>query len=420
MSGYTIIGAGQGGLHLALGLLQRGADVTLISDKTPEQYLGMNALASHTLQRTSIDYEADAGASLEGEIVDVPAEGIDFAMTMDGREPVLTFQGDFVGRSGGAIDSRLKNARLLERVIARGGNVEYRNAGLGDLEDHAGAGRTVFVAAGKGELGRIFALDEDRTVYDEPQRKLTLVLMRGMRPSRPDQAGRVTFMLNPAMGEAFWSPNVHMTNEPIYGALIEARLGGPLDLPGDLETPEDVERFVKEAIALIAPWETETFADARIADPKGWLRGAVRPLVRRPVAVLPSGRAVYGVGDVLMVHDPAAGLGGNCVVYGVKDLLDGIDELDGAPLTPDWYAQRFDAFWERDGQYFTRFANLLLEPPSEAMQMLLGASMQSRAVADALIANWARPRGFFPMVEDVEAAQRFVAEHTEAEAPAVA
>ena len=49
----AIVGAGQGGLHLALGLLEQGRSVTLVSDRTPEGFLAMNPMSCSRAARST-------------------------------------------------------------------------------------------------------------------------------------------------------------------------------------------------------------------------------------------------------------------------------------------------------------------------------------------------------------------------------
>lgn len=57
MSQITIIGAGQSGLQLGLGLLQNGYDVTIISDRTPEEIYNGRIASSQCMFDTPLSYE---------------------------------------------------------------------------------------------------------------------------------------------------------------------------------------------------------------------------------------------------------------------------------------------------------------------------------------------------------------------------
>ncbi len=409
----TVVGAGQGGLHLAIGLQKQGFDVTLLSDKTPAEMLAGPAGASHGLHRRSMLFEEEAGVDCYQHIVRHHTSGIEMRVSLDGKDVVSHFT-SLYAEPMRAIDTRFKFALLTELFERRGGNVRYGNATIADLEELADQG-PVFVATGKGELGAAFQTDESRSMWDTPQRHLMLLLIEGLRFDDPQKFSMIEFTASPGRGEMFYSPNLHMTNRAISTVLFEAIPGSDVDLMMDVKTPEDAIRVTKELIAKFCSWENDTFADVRIADPKAFLRGAVRPQVRRPVATLPSGKPVFGIGDVVIVNDPVAGQGGNCTAYAVWDLLNGIADLEGRPITAEWFQDRFDTFWEERGQYFTGLTNMLLAP-TDAAGMVLGAAGTSPAVASRVVDAFREPWNFLPHVASVETAQALLAEAAQEEA----
>lgn len=52
-------------------------------------------------------------------------------------------------------------------------------------------------------------------------------------------------------------------------------------------------------------------AKAQMIDDLAWSPGALSCVVRHPVAPLPSGRAVFGLGDAVTVFDPVSAQGAN-------------------------------------------------------------------------------------------------------------
>ncbi|MBS1878297.1 MAG: hypothetical protein JST31_02170 [Actinobacteria bacterium] len=404
----TVVGAGQGGLHLAHGLLGQGWEVTLISDKTPAEYLQMRALSSHTLQERSVELERRAGIDVYDDLYDNRSLGVDFSTTEDGSSVALRFQGDWEAPAT-AIDTRMKYALLIEAFERRGGKVLYQTASVEDLEELTERGESVFLATGKGGLGKGFTLDEERTVYDRPQRDLMLLLLKGLQPPRPEQQQRITFCFNPEAGEIFWAPNLHKSGEPVHVLLVEARPEGPMDRLGEVSDGASALAMTKELMGEFAAWELDSVRNISLADEDSWLRGAFTPLVRRPVARLDSGRPVFGLGDVLIVVDPCAGQGGNCTAWGVDHLLRGLEQLDGVP-DAEWYEQQFDAFWDEEGRYFVEFSNMLIEPPNEVAQAIFGAAQESRPVGDRLTSTFAHPKVLMNYLNAPDGAERFVRE----------
>ena len=411
--GATIVGAGQGGMHLAFGLRRMGWDVTLVSDRTAEQMLASQAMASHGLHSRSVRFEEEAGIDVYDGMVAHPQTGIGFKLSPNGRDVAVDFRSWFTERMR-AVDSRYKTALLLERFERDGGRIRYESATLDDVEAYAEES-LVFMATGKAELGRLFDLDEERTTVDKPQRRILLVMLDGMDFDGPDDVrySSVNFSVVPGLGELFFAPNIHFTNRPVHITLAEAIPGSEVDRIDEIKNAGDALRIFKELVDVMCPWHAKAFAPSTLTDPRGWLAGAVRPLVRRPVATLPSGKTIFGAGDVVILNDPIAGQGGNCTAYQVWDLLHGITELEDRPVTPDWYEDRFGAFWESRGQYFTGLTNVLLNPPSEALQLVFDTVGAQQAVADRLVDAFREPWNFIPHLATVESARAMIEEASE-------
>src|SRR6266851_4040539 len=61
MSNVTIVGAGQSGLQLGIGLVQDGHDVTLISNRTGEDFRDGRVMSSQFMFASSLDTERALG-----------------------------------------------------------------------------------------------------------------------------------------------------------------------------------------------------------------------------------------------------------------------------------------------------------------------------------------------------------------------
>lgn len=407
MGDVAIVGAGQGGLHLALGLLGQGHSVTLVSDKTPEQFLELSPMSSHTLQGRSLDAEREAGANLSDELDFQPTRALNFAVSPDGENVALSFLAAW-DKDAAALDTRLKCCELLRRFERAGGDLRIATASMDDVEELAESHDAVFMATGKGELRSLFALDEERTVYDRPQRELMLLLVDGMRPGA-EREEFVNFNIRPGLGEIFFSPNFHMAGRQVCTLLMEAVPGSPMALFKGVSSGEEALAAAQRVIAEFIPWETETMAEIQLADPRAWLAGAVTPQVRKPTGQLPGGRSVYAIGDITIVHDPAAGLGGNCTVAQVDGLLKALAERGDLAIDADWYEAQFEDFWEQEGRWFQRLANLVIEPLPDHVGAIFAAAAESPAVGAALANRWAYPAQLWPALGSMEGAQEFIA-----------
>ncbi|KAG1440665.1 hypothetical protein G6F57_018952 [Rhizopus arrhizus] len=97
--------------------------------------------------------------------------------------------------SAQAVDQRIKMPAWMERFEARGGRLLIQAGGVGELELLAASHDLVLLAAGKGDVVKLFERDAQRSQFDRPQRALALTYVAGMRPA-PDYS-RVAFNLIP-------------------------------------------------------------------------------------------------------------------------------------------------------------------------------------------------------------------------------
>jgi 2-polyprenyl-6-methoxyphenol hydroxylase-like FAD-dependent oxidoreductase len=408
----AVVGAGQAGLQLAFGLLERGYELTVLSDRTAEEILNGRVMANHVMFDTARSYERELGLDFWAGRDDLPyTRGLHFefcpepsviALAMAGRlpatEPAL------------AVDTRLKYARWFAELERRGGTLVHRSATLEDVDDLTATHDLVFVAAGKGEISALFERDDDKSTYDAPQRKLALVVVRGAKPSNELVPDPVRFVFTATDGEFFWSPFFHKSEQPMLSTLFEPRPGTPLDRFDAAGNAEEMLVLQREIVAEYAPWAAETFADAEVADPLAWAKGALTPVVRKPVGTLPSGRKVMALGDTAILNDPIAGQGANCASKMAHFVTARILERGASPLDAAWMEETFEAFWESDGRFITGLSNMLLEPPTPPALELLGAASQSPPVGDDFIRGFDNPQQFWPWIEDLELTRRHIAE----------
>src|SRR5258708_26359881 len=61
MAKVTVVGAGQSGLQLGIGLVQDGHDVTLISNRTGEDFRNGRVMSSQFMVASSLDTERALG-----------------------------------------------------------------------------------------------------------------------------------------------------------------------------------------------------------------------------------------------------------------------------------------------------------------------------------------------------------------------
>lgn len=97
---------------------------------------------------------------------------------------------------------------MRTRTRARG-NLVIQDAGPRDIDGYGKRYDLVLVAAGKGEINRMFERDAEKSPYDRPMRALALTYVKNMVPRKPFEA--VSFNLVPRVGEYFVFPALAST-----------------------------------------------------------------------------------------------------------------------------------------------------------------------------------------------------------------
>ncbi|WP_336658805.1 styrene monooxygenase/indole monooxygenase family protein [Leucobacter sp. USHLN153] len=411
----TIVGAGQSGLQLGLGLLLHGYQVRLISDRTPEQIRAGRVASSQCMFSKSLEYERAVGINLWPDAP--PVEGIGFTVPHPEQPGEQLFS--WAGRLDApayAIDQRIKFPALIELFVQRGGEVVYEEADIAALERYSDDSELVIVAAGKGEIARAFVRDDARSTYAEPQRALALTYVNDLEPS-PDFS-RVAFNLIPGVGEFFVFPAETITG-PCHIFVFEGVPGGPLDRWQGL-TPEEHFDASIDFLQTYLPWEAERAENASLTDDLGVLQGRFAPTVRQPVMQLPSGRTVLGMADVVVLNDPITGQGSNNASKCAQAYLDAILDHENLPYDRAFQQNTFERFWARI-KPTVDWTNALLMPPPPHVLQLLGAAAQYPEIAHRFANGFVDPVDYGDYFLNPEGSERYLAEvASRAEAPRAA
>ena len=182
MRHVTIVGGGQAGLVLAVGLLDAGFKVRLAQNRTADDIANGKVLSSQCVFATARAEERRLGLDLWDEAA--PAiTGVRVALAAPDGSGNKAF--GFVGKLDApaqAVDQRLKFSRFMDVVARRGGAIEIAEVGVPELERYAADSDLVVVAAGKGPVSQLFERDAARSPYDQPMRALSLVFANGVKP----------------------------------------------------------------------------------------------------------------------------------------------------------------------------------------------------------------------------------------------
>jgi hypothetical protein len=280
----------------------------------------------------------------------------------------------------------------MKDFAKRGGNLVIKDAGPQDVDGYSKGRDLVIVAAGKGEINRLFERDAEKSPYDQPMRALALTYVKKMLPHKPFTA--VSFNLVPGVGEYFVFPALTTTG-PCEIMVFEGVPGGPMDCWNDVKTPEEHLAKSKWVLDTLMPLEGERCRNVELTDNNGILVGRFPPIVRKPICKLPSGGHALGMGDVVATNDPITGQGSNTASKAASIYLQRILERGNKPFDPPWMQQTFDIFWDY-AQWVVRWTNSLLIPPAPQILQLMGAASQIPPLAAKIANGFNNPPDYSP------------------------
>ena len=404
MRKFTIVGGGQSGLMLAIGLLKAGHQVRVVQNRTGEEIARGKVLSSQCMFDRAVQHERELGLDFWSGVCP-PVEGIGFAVpNPDGSGTKVIDWAARLDRNAYAVDQRVKMPVWLKEFERLGGRLVIRDAGMADLEMYAREDDLVIVASGKGEIGQMFERDPQKSAYDKPMRALALTYVTGMAP-RPEHSA-VNFNLIPGVGEYFVFPALTTTG-PCEIMVFEGIPGGPMDCWGDVTTPEAHLAKSLEILKTFLPWEYERSKDCRLTDDNGILAGRFAPTIRHPVATLPSGRKVLGLGDAVCLNDPITGQGSNNAAKAAAVYLERIVAHGDRPFDEAFMQGTFEAFWDY-AQWVVGWTNMLLMPPPPFVLNIMGTACAEPRLAHRMANGFDDPRDFFPWFADPAAAEAYL------------
>jgi hypothetical protein len=405
MRSIAIVGGGQSGLELALGLLgQGGYDVTVVTDRTAQDVHDGRIMSSQFQFDDALETERRLGIAFwEDECP--KTEAIAFNLAGPDGQVALSWAAK-LDEPGMSVDQRVKFPRWMDEVERRGGNLEIRAVGVAELDELASTHDLVVVASGKGEIGKLFERDAERSELDRPMRALALAYVTGMKPR--DDFTAVTFSLVPGIGELFWFPGLTTTGACDM-LVFEGIPGGPMDCFGDVKTPAEHLDKCRWIIESFMPWEADRIGSIELTHDNGILAGRFPPTVRKPTAKLPSGATVFGMADVVVLNDPITGQGSNSASKCADLYLDAITQRGGEPFDDAWMQDTFEQYWEY-ARWVSRWTNLLLQPPEPHVVQLLGAAGQLPPLASKIANGFNNPPNYFPWWDDADEASRLIEE----------
>jgi hypothetical protein len=410
-----IVGAGQSGLQLALGLQSHGYDVTVMSARTPEEIRTGRVMSTQAMFHPALERERELGLNFWEEEAPAYDRHIYTFRGPDGNV-VLDYSGQFRDYAQ-SVDQRLKMSGWLEEFENRGGRVVIHGVTVSDLDRLAPRYDLAIVAAGKGELVSMFGRDPARSAYDEPQRSLAVAYVHGMetRAEYPDITA-VSMNFVAGLGEIYVLPALTVSGLCDI-VLVEGFPGTEFDCFSGVRSGEEQLRRILALMEKFTPWDYQRAGGAKLTDWGGYLNGRFAPVVRHPVGRLPGGGIALGMADVVVANDPVSSQGSNNAAHCAAIYQQAILDHGDRPFGADFMRQTFAAFWDF-AQYSTMFTNALLQPlPRYAIELLV-AGTAHQEIRDRFTEGFASPKDLFGWFMDPGQAAAYLAELTGAGRPA--
>jgi Styrene monooxygenase A putative substrate binding domain len=394
----TIVGGGQAGIMLAIGLRKAGHFVCLVQDRSAAAVARGRVTSSQCLFATALAEERRLGLDLwSAQCPRIDGVRLDSAAPGSAGMPF-----SFIGRlrsPAQSVDQRLKFSRWLDVFEALGGALEIQHADIDSLERWARNSDLVVVATGKGPLSGLFLRDEGRSPFARPMRSLSMIYLQGA--DAPNGPSCISSTALPKAGGVMRFPALAGCG-PCEILVFEAAIGGPLDIcHGDMAADEQW-AAMRAALADAMPLEAERLARARPTDEQAVLAGRITPTVRHAVGHLPSGRTVLGIGDAVVLNDPLVGQGANNAAKMARVVLDAILHRDRQPFDGPWLANVADALWRRV-RAATVWTNMSLLPPQPHVVALLKRATTDQATADRFAQGFDEPETILPLLLGQEA-----------------
>lgn len=405
MRRIAIIGAGQAGLYLAIGLLDAGYAVTLFSDRTPEAILNGKPMGLPILFSNSLELERNLKLNFWDD--EFPSCDKFRSQVCDPEgNPALVISSP-IEKPWQAVDQRLKFSTWMHEFVNRGGELIIQAMTPNDLDKCVKNYDLIVVSTGRGSLSTLFEPDAQKSKHDQPQRYLASVIATNLNVDTAD-LHTIKMTVLPGVGEILLYPFYAKDKIPACVVSFEACLGEVMDQFSQVKSGEEQVEMSKKVMQQLKPDNYEVVKDMQLVDDQAWLNGTITPIVRQPIGRLPSGATVMGIGDAVILHDPLAGQGANNATKMAHLVKQRIIDPGNQRFNESWMQKVFDEFWNY-AQYTHAFTDCLLTPP-EHLQDIMVAMSENPEVARDYLNGINHPPSLSPWFFDSQSAKEYLAQ----------
>ena len=394
MRDIGIIGAGQAGLVLAIGLLKKGFNVSLYSQENEEEFLNGKIRSSQGIFNSALAIERKLQLNFWDTLApknDTVSFTLADPVTL---EKIISWTGktkDFYQ----SIDQRLKFSRWLYEFRKLNGQLYIKKVDISNIDNISKQHELTVISTGKSELNKLFEIDRIRSKYLTPQRAMCCIYVKNMLSS-PNLGVQANII--PNVGEYFNMPGL-TKNGQCTMMLFEGIPKKDFDCWNIEGSPETYLKKAKELLTSFLPWEAERCSNIELTDNNAILAGGYTPIIRKPVSRLKSGKLLLGLGDSIVLNDPIAGQGANTATKASYIYLEQIIDRGQQSFDEEWMYNTFEKAWNQDGKNATKWTNLMLEPPSNHIIELMHKATNNISIANALANGFDDPNTLFPWIE---------------------
>lgn len=407
MRSIAIIGAGQAGLQLGIGLVKRGYPVSLFTNRTAQQVLHGGIMSSQGMFNSAIKHERNLGISFWDADDALPRNRwVNFNLFLPPNSTRLQWHGR-VSKPYQSVDQRLKFSRWMEVFEKNGGKLIIEDVDKATLDKVAKWHDLTVVSGGKGEISALFPRNDVLSHFDRPQRKLACLYVHHFKEDTKHPG--VSANIIPNVGEFFVMPGLTISG-PCHMLLFEAIVGKEFDCWDGITDPQERLRIAKELLERFLPEQAELCRSAELTDNLATLVGSYTPVIRQPTIRLPCGKPVLGMGDTIVLNDPIAGQGANNASKAAQLYMEAITNRGKAVFDEEWMKETFSSYWNNHAKWATKWTHMMLMPPEPHMISLLEAATYTPTIANKLADGFDDPSTLFPWIShpvDIERMIKF-------------